>query len=310
MLPVFVLSMNPTRLRQTLDALSARGSFEVEHVPAVDGRDPSLRSDPELTAFARHLCPDKTLAIALSHRSIAQRFLETSAASWCLVLEDDAVPLEDGGDLQQTLLACADRHAGRDYVRLYCQGACRSDASLLQGSTAAYLLSRQGARKLRVMPLFWHVDVQLNAPHFRGGLCPLFRTRDAGTSLLTREGWRFWAAQPYLRAPGFGKTISAGAFYAAVGVSTVVTSASCGPLSHACACSMALLLCLPLFAQLVTPAQLTADAAAAACAVAALALASSARWPALRPAAWLVAWLAVLCALSVPRRRAAVDEVR
>ena len=207
--------------------------------------------------------------------------------------------------MQEALLACAARHADQDYVRLYCQGACRSDAALLQGSTAAYLLSRRGAQKLRAMPLFWHVDVQLNAPHFQGGLCPLFTTRDESTSLCTREGWRFWASQPYLRAPGLGRTISAGAFYATVGVAAVAAWAACGPLSHACACSTTLLLCLPLFAQLVAPARLTAGAAAGACALAALVLASSARWPALRPAAWLVAWLAVLCALSVPRGRAA-----
>jgi hypothetical protein len=292
-LPVFVLSLDPERLHRTLEALRRAGIASAEHFPAVDGRDPATRTRPGVTPFARHFCPDKTLGVALSHRAIAAHFLQLpERPPWCLVLEDDAVPLlGEEGALRSALLACSRTHAGRDYVRLHCQGL----SCVTQGGTAAYLLSRAGARKLRELPVFWHIDVQLNRPHFSGAVCPLFTTRDArpaGALLLGGQTVGFWAAQPFLRVPGVAATLSCGGFLAAaLGLALACAASGAAPAHHAFACPLALFVAVVLFAQLGSPCP--SPVLATLVTLAALAAVRAASSHA-APFAWLQVWLAAL----------------
>jgi hypothetical protein len=291
--PAFVLSMDPRRLRVTLEALR-RSGVEAEHFPAVDGRDAALRARPEVSPFARHFCPDKTLGIALSHRAVASRFLRLPGRPpWCLTLEDDAVPLADADDdLPAALLQCARAHAGLDYVRLHCQGPCFR-GSPFEGSMAAYLLSRRGAKKLLGLPVFWHADLELNRPHFSGGLRRLFTTRDArpdGALLLGDQRAGFWAAQPFLRLPGAGGggggvTLSFGAFFCASLALALAFAASGVPSAHALCCSLGLVLALLLLPLL----RGSAEAAAIVLVLAASAVAAP-------PLVWPALWLATLAA--------------
>ena len=212
-LPAFVVSMDAQRLGRTREALRAHG-IQLTHVPGVDGSDPALRARGDVSRFAKLFCPDKTLGCALAHRAAARALLATGAPAG-LVLEDDVVVCCDG-DLRRELEACAVRRDDAwDVIRLYCQGFCSTNESrgiTMQGSTAAYLLSRQGARRLSELPVWWHVDVELNRPTFRAYVGPtLFGTLDdrSGPTVLG-QSVGFWLRQPAVREPLSGATVSFG----------------------------------------------------------------------------------------------------
>lgn len=274
---------------------------DARHFQAIDGRDPSLRLLPEVTFFARAFCPSKTLGIALSHRTLAAHFLTSHPdAPWCLILEDDAVPREEL-DLPRALERCMEENAGRDFVRLYCQAFCRDDTPWLpQGSTAAYLLSRSGAEKLRQLPVFWHVDVQMNAPYFKGAGRPLFLTRDAHAACpsFSWQELRFILQQPYLRVPGAGLELTCGRFLGPVLLLLLLACLTLGPCSHAAALLLTLMLSLVVYTQIVSSRRLTSAQTWSAGAVALVLLAFSCFHAEARLAAWMAAWLALLAALA------------
>jgi len=151
--------------QRVADAMNDLGGFSVQRVSAVDGKRgdhlPSVES--ETTWLCKETCPDSVIAIALSHKRAARMILD-SGVDYALVLEDDAIPIEDGFHerLQRTLAEVPDDW---DVINLYCQGVCPEDSirmSLGGGSTGAILVSRSGARKIVDMKIKTHIDLQTN----------------------------------------------------------------------------------------------------------------------------------------------------
>ena len=147
------------------NAMNELGGFEVQRVSAIDGNmgEHLPLVDSETTWLCKETCPDSVIAIALSHKKVAQMILD-SGVDYALVLEDDAIPIKDGfhEKLQRTFAEVPDDW---DIINLYCQGACPKNSikmSLGGGSASAILVSRSGAQKIIDMKIKTHIDFQTN----------------------------------------------------------------------------------------------------------------------------------------------------
>lgn len=214
--PVHVISIDAARYAAVALELRRHG-FVAEPFWGVVGSAPDVRRRADVTPLARYFCTDKMLGCALSHLELARRL----AAAWptrttaVLILEDDALVAGASPPLVAALAAAAPTW---DILRLYCQGRCSPHARLFAGSTAAYLLSEAGARKLARHRAFYHIDMH----HSGGGLRTvngprLFSTRDERTAgpLVGDQTLQFWLQQPILRVPGLGCPVTlAGALLA------------------------------------------------------------------------------------------------
>lgn len=198
------LEQEPERLERTIAPLRGIAGLSVQRFPALYPN----RNAKGLTVMSS-AAPDKTLAIALSHRAVSQRVASDNSGP-ALVLEDDAVPLVTDG-LREALDRCLlETKPGWDLILLNTAGpGCKvsegAKPGRLCGSNAAYLVSQQGAQKLAKATISWHVDIARNSDAYdvRQGP-PLFGTTDAEPTGIVVGGrdilW--FAQQPYLRWKG------------------------------------------------------------------------------------------------------------
>jgi hypothetical protein len=152
------------------------------------------------------LCPDKTLACSQSHKRLALRIV--SEGRDCLVLEDDTFPAMHISGLQKRIADCI-QAAGPlwDMILLNTMGpGCMvppgDRPGRFCGSSAAYMISVEGAVKLSQAKVSWHFDLLRNSDIFnvRQGT-PIFLTRDKEPSGIVLGGrdvvW--FLNQPFLR---------------------------------------------------------------------------------------------------------------
>ena len=208
--PVFVLTIDSHRYAGTAEDLRRHG-FRPRPFRGVDGRQAATRARPDVTPFARHLSPDKVLGTTLSHLQLARDLSVAwpTGASAVLVLEDDALV---AGATPRLLAELARGSAGWDAMRLYCQGRCAPEARIFAGSTAAYLLSERGARRMATFRAVYFSDMQLSSTELVTRNGPrLFTTTDPrGSFLVGDQGLSFWFQQSFLRVPGLGATVTLG----------------------------------------------------------------------------------------------------
>ena len=115
--------------------------------------------------ICNNFCPDAVIGCGLSHILLAKYFLKNDPNNFALILEDDAVPLYS--NMKQEIIKCVNNiDKNWDIIKLYCFGFCNYNANydnkLLTGSNAAYLLSKNGAKKISQFKLYNHIDIQYN----------------------------------------------------------------------------------------------------------------------------------------------------
>ena len=167
MIDIYVINLDRQieNYQKVADAMNELGGFNVQRVSAVDGKKGEHLPlvDSESTWFCKETCPNSAIAIALSHKKVAKLILD-SGDDYALVLEDDVLPIQKGfrDALQKTLDEVPNDW---DVMKLYCQGLCDNGSNKLgyaTGSTAAMLVSRNGAEKIYNMKIYHHIDHQLN----------------------------------------------------------------------------------------------------------------------------------------------------
>ena len=105
------------------------------------------------------LKPRNTIGCSYSHIQALKHFLENDPYDVALILEDDAFPLfTNVVHLEKKL-----ENIDWDYLSLHCDGVCPKyggKSGLLSGSTAAYFITREGAKKIINYKHSFHYDVQ------------------------------------------------------------------------------------------------------------------------------------------------------
>lgn len=210
---VINLEEDSAKMATTAAALAQMPGLNVRRFPALIPD----REAPRLT-FLSKFSPDKTLGIALSHRALAteiSRSKSSGSAAPILVLEDDVFPLvpDIRAAVVQWLSSRFRSNEEWDVILLNSAGpGCGVSAGLrpgrLCGSTAAYLLSPSGARKMSGTSISWHADIARNSDAFVVLQGPeLFGTRDAEPTGLVLGGRdiAWYAQQPFLKLWAAGR---------------------------------------------------------------------------------------------------------
>ncbi|NDD93161.1 hypothetical protein EBZ37_13915, partial [bacterium] len=178
------------------------------------------RQSPELSSSCARFCPDTAIGCGLAHKRLAKAAMQAMETKrygldvdeLVLVCEDDVKtrqPLTLASDLRQI---AATAKGDEDFILLHTHGnRCRSAGQLGQlqdelsrlwrGSTAAYLVSYSGLKKMARAPLVWHIDYQRNCRAYQC-VCgpPLFDTYDSKLPpVLFGQSWTFWQRQPIVR---------------------------------------------------------------------------------------------------------------
>lgn len=214
--PVFVISVDPTRLERTRKELS-KTDLTFIHLRGVSTK--RVREDSRISFLGNIFCTEKILAVALAHINAASFFLTSSKAPFCLVLEDDiAVPQNAAITYAYVREQIVEplKDEDWDFVRLHSifgnfpwvaespgeyVVSRPQPSTFLTGSTAAYLLSRQGAHKLQKHRIVYHLDVMMNSPGFNSFTGPqLFTTFDLrGGPRIGGQDLAFWMGQDVLQ---------------------------------------------------------------------------------------------------------------
>ena len=174
-IPCYIISMDQRRFGRTWRNLKDAGVQGV-HAPGVDGKSSRWR-DPTLSLFGNLVAPDHAIGCGLAHVRLAKHILAEDHAL-ALVVEDDVHVLSPHtleADIREAVAKAAPRW---EMLQLHCAGLCR-DRLPLRTSTAAYLLTREGARKLASMRLHNHIDYTTDSAYIDKRVGPhLFGTYD------------------------------------------------------------------------------------------------------------------------------------
>lgn len=206
-LDVWVINLDeaPDRFERTLSYLRGMPGLNVRRFPALK---PNRKADG--LTFVSSAAPDKTLAIALSHRALADAIFKEHRERPVLVLEDDVRPLVKNIKASIEEWCARKLHSNWDIVLLNTAGpGCNVNdgekPGRLCGSAAAYLLSPQGAKKISNAPISWHVDIARNSDAYNVMLGPqLFKTEDPEPTgfIIGGRDVLWFAAQPCFRWTG------------------------------------------------------------------------------------------------------------
>lgn len=117
--------------------------------------------DMHITTIGNIICPPKTKAIALSHITLNKHLYENTDLSYALVLEDDVILNENRSDysdmIEKLIVEIETNMPNWDLIQLHSMGFYK-----YKGSTASYIVSRRGMKKISEMKICYHIDCMLN----------------------------------------------------------------------------------------------------------------------------------------------------
>jgi GR25 family glycosyltransferase involved in LPS biosynthesis len=156
------------------------------------GKEATEKDFKRVGLFCRMLFPRSLIGCGLSHLYLIDYFLENDENDFCLILEDDVIPLFR--DMKHEIKKIMNDLEGKkwDIVKLLCFGDCNfcdddcdtspmvrlATKNMFSTANCAYLVSKAGARKIRKMKVHKHLDVQYTQTNLimYNSKYPLFRT--------------------------------------------------------------------------------------------------------------------------------------
>lgn len=137
---------------------------------AINGRNVNKKIlNKHVNKICDDFCPNSVIGCGLSHLFVAKKFLETDENEFALILEDDVIPLNKNVKEEIIEIVQDKKNIKWDIIKLYCFGLCSYDGKTdkipykyFTGSNAAYLLSKDGAKKISKYKLNYHIDTQYN----------------------------------------------------------------------------------------------------------------------------------------------------
>lgn len=121
------------------------------------------RHAKKISRFGKLYCPLGALGCGLSHLMLIERIRQTDPFPYALILEDDAEPIDP--HFYDTIVnELAQYPDDWDIIKLHHDGFAYVNSihfgSFINGSTAAYLISKKGMETIRKHPLSVHLDWQ------------------------------------------------------------------------------------------------------------------------------------------------------
>ena len=203
MIPVFVINLKKDRdrLQRTLKELD-----KLKITPEIFKGIHNFSDKKDIGVICYELCPSQVIGCGLSHINLA-KLIVRRGFKHALILEDD-IRVKENVNPQifwNTIYSYTKRNDW-DIVRFFEQGVyfegSNKHVSLLGGSTAAYLLSRAGAKKVARMKISFHIDLQQNSLRTISGP-QLFSTYDPqGIINIGNQNLTFYLQQPLIQVGG------------------------------------------------------------------------------------------------------------
>jgi GR25 family glycosyltransferase involved in LPS biosynthesis len=115
-------------------------------------------------------CPTSIIGCSLSHILLSE-LIDKEQYEITLIMEDDAFPIYDKKNfnklLKKTISEISILDKDWDIIQLHSDAPFPTYETyfthFLSGSTAAYLISKKGAEKMKNMKATWHIDIQTSA---------------------------------------------------------------------------------------------------------------------------------------------------
>jgi hypothetical protein len=204
-LHVFCLSIDPMRFRRTQAELS-RVNVVVELFPGVS--EDSIETNDSILPSVKMFVPWKTIAISLAHQLVAREVLRRGYKD-ALILEDD-VKIINVESFHSRLKQIRERNGDKHMTRLFWM-------SWGMGSSAAFILTESGARRIVSQAPRWHIDAQQSLDLDFACAGPLFSTYDDYTGILPGGmSLSFWESQPNWRCGPLGTICHGGVILLAI----------------------------------------------------------------------------------------------
>ena len=193
-----------------------KGEFNMDNVfrfDAVNGKE-IKKWQANIHPFCKMFCTDKMVGIGLSHIKIAD-YLYSQNLDYALVLEDDIKTKSNRNlenDLNEIIKTVLEQDPNWDIIILHRQGlgiTYKKTRNQLVGSTAAYLISKSGMKKISQLQLSWHIDYNRNSKIFNTYMGPnLFDTYELESSfnifnkpVIFGKSFHFWINQHFANIP-------------------------------------------------------------------------------------------------------------
>lgn len=165
MFSTYVINMDaqPERFRVQREYLRQTGIEPVRaHGYAYD-EIPKSELERFFKPHALHVMPKSNLGCCYSHLKALELFLKSGVSPFALILEDDAYPLFiDRRHLEDKVMKRRNDADSWDFLFLHCDGFCPKGGGKpgrLSASAAAYLVTRDGARKALLHKYSDHFDM-------------------------------------------------------------------------------------------------------------------------------------------------------
>ena len=193
----YIISMDSEREKQTRRELSKHGIENPRLIPGVDGKVNRLNT--KLTSFCKKFCTDRIVGCALAHSNVAKDVVRNNIKCALVVEDDIVVTCKDLKDSISNIVD--DAHGEWDIITLYCMGICDVNSRLGNGSTAAYLLSYNGAKKMSTSKIGYHADFIRNSLQYDVIVGPdLFDTLDPKNFfIIGKQDVTFWLNQDCIK---------------------------------------------------------------------------------------------------------------
>jgi len=145
--------------------------LKVERFRAINAlENEHLKYKKYINNISLDFCPTSIIGCGLSHILLSE-FINEQQYEITLIMEDDAFPVYDKINfnklLNKTIEEISILDKDWDIIQLHSDAPFPTYETyfthILSGSTAAYLISKKGAEKMKNMKVSWHIDIQTSA---------------------------------------------------------------------------------------------------------------------------------------------------
>lgn len=213
---IFIINLEnqKSRLTRTMNELKKCNINDdnIYRFNAVNGKQLNFIKNDNIHPICNLICTDSMKGCGLSHINLS-KLLYKKKYDYALVLEDD-VKIEKcklNNILNNIINRFNNIDINWDIILLFYQGFCtenKKTTNKLCGSTAAYLISNNGMKKLSNIKLLYHIDYIRNSSNFNTYVGPLlFRTYDPKFENkilnynILNQNVNYWLKQPMLKIP-------------------------------------------------------------------------------------------------------------
>ena len=220
MVQIYIINLkkDKARYKRTLNELNSINypKKKINRFNALTINDIDL-NNKHIHQSAKIILPDKLIAISMSHIELS-KYLLSKNLDYALVLEDDIKVINKKLNLEKELEnIIKNTPKNWDIIQIYYQGI-KNKYFELCGSTAAYLISKNGMEKMSKLKFNYHLDMNMQSKYFNNYKSKKLLTTyekkygnniiDEELKILGNKSLYFWYNQDVIKIPLINKNLN------------------------------------------------------------------------------------------------------